>query len=110
MALREGTIGGVTIPAGSMILAGIASANRDPDRFTEPDEFDIDRPDGDILTFGFGVKFCPGTHMAKQQLLAALDVLLDRLPGLRLAGDDKGAVPSGCNLRSVSSLRCEWDS
>jgi cytochrome P450 len=110
MALREGTIGGVTIPAGSMILAGIASANRDPDRFAEPDEFDIDRPDSDILTFGFGVKFCPGTHMAKQQLLAALDVLLDRLPGLRLAGDDTGAVPSGCNLRSVSSLRCEWDS
>ena len=110
MALREGTIGGVNIPAGSMILAAIASANRDPDRFTEPDEFDVDRPDSDILTFGFGVKFCPGTHMAKQQLLAALDVLLDRLPGLRLAGDDTGAVPSGCNLRSVSSLRCEWDS
>ena len=110
MALREGTIGGVNIPAGSIILAGIASANRDPDRFAEPDEFDIDRPDSDVLTFGFGVKFCPGTHMAKQQLLAALDVLLDRLPGLRLAGDDKGAVPSGCNLRSVSSLRCEWDS
>jgi cytochrome P450 len=110
MALREGTIGGVNIPAGSMVLAGIASANRDPDRFAEPDEFDIDRPDSDILTFGFGVKFCPGTHMAKQQLLAALDVLLDRLPGLRLAGDDTGAVPSGCNLRSVSSLRCEWDS
>ncbi len=110
MALREGTIGGVNIPAGSMILAAIASANRDPDRFTEPDEFDVDRHDSDILTFGFGVKFCPGTHMAKQQLLAALDVLLDRLPGLRLAGDDTGAVPSGCNLRSVSSLRCEWDS
>ena len=109
MALREGTIRGVNIPAGSMILAGIASANRDPERFARPDEFDVDRPDADVLTFGFGVKFCPGTHMAKQQLLAALDVLLDRLPGLRLADDDSGAVPSGCNLRSVSSLRCEWD-
>lgn len=110
MALREGTIGGITIPAMSMILAGIASANRDPERFSQPDEFDIDRPDTDILTFGFGTKFCPGTHMAKQQLLAALDVLLDRLPRLRLAESDSGAVPSGCNLRSVSSLRCEWDS
>ena len=97
------------IPAGSMILAGVASANRDPSRFDRPDEFDIDRPDADILTFGFGVKFCPGTHMAKQQLLAALEVILDRLPGLKLASDDPGAVPSGCNLRSVSSLRCEWE-
>ena len=109
MALRDGMIGGVHIPAGSMLLAGIASANRDPDRFDRPDTFDIDRPDADVLTFGFGVKFCPGTHMAKQQLLAALDVILERLPGLRLAADDSGAEPSGCNLRSVSSLQCEWD-
>jgi len=108
MAAKDGMIAGVSIPAGSMILAGIASANRDPERFDQPDVFDIDRPDSDVLTFGFGVKFCPGTHMAKQQLLAALDVLLERLPDLRLAGDDAGAVPSGCNLRSVSSLRCEW--
>jgi len=109
MALRDGMIGGVHIPAGSMLLAGIASANRDPDRFDRPNTFDIDRPDADVLTFGFGVKFCPGTHMAKQQLLAALDVILERLPGLRLAADDSGAEPSGCNLRSVSSLQCEWD-
>ncbi len=108
MALHEGTISGVHIPASSMILAGIASANRDPSRFDRPDEFDVDRPDADVLTFGFGPKFCPGTHMAKQQLLAALDVVLDRLPGLTLAEDDGGAQPSGCNLRSVSSLRCRW--
>jgi len=61
MALHEGSIGDTTIPAMSMILAGIASANRDPERFSHPDEFDIDRPDTDILTFGFGAKFCPGT-------------------------------------------------
>lgn len=108
MALHEGTIAGVHIPASSMILAGIASANRDPSRFDRPDEFDVDRPDADVLTFGFGPKFCPGTHMAKQQLLAALDVVLDRLPGLTLAEDDGGALPSGCNLRSVPSLRCRW--
>ena len=109
MALHTATLGGVEIPAQSVILAGIASANRDPARFDRPDEFDLDRPDADILTFGFGVKFCPGTHMAKQQLLAALDVVLDRLPGLRLADGDPGAEPSGCNLRSVASLRCVWD-
>ncbi|MEX1217186.1 MAG: cytochrome P450 [Acidimicrobiales bacterium] len=109
MAVRDGIIGTTPIPAGSVILAGIASANRDPNRFDDPDRFDIGRPDADILTFGFGVKFCPGTHMAKQQLLAALDVVLERLPGLRFASADFGAVPSGCNLRSVSSLQCEWD-
>ena len=109
MALRAGAIGGVDVPAGAIVLAGIASANRDPARFDRPDEFLIDRPDSDILTFGFGAKFCPGTHMAKQQLLASLDVLLDRLPGLQLAENDRGAQPSGCNLRSVQSLRCRWE-
>ena len=108
MALHEGTISGVHVPASSIVLAGIASANRDPSRFDRPDEFDIDRPDADVLTFGFGTKFCPGTHMARQQLLAALDVVLDRLPDLALAADDAGAVPSGCNLRSVSALHCRW--
>lgn len=96
-------------PGGAILLAGIASANRDPARFEDPDDFRIDRPDSDILTFGFGSKFCPGTHMARQQLLAALEVILDRLPGLRRSEADLDAVPSGCNLRSVSSLRCAWD-
>lgn len=108
MAVCEGSIGGVRIPASSMLLAGIASANRDPDRFREPDEFMVDRPDSDILTFGFGSKFCPGTHMAKQQLLAALEVLLERLPEVRLSVEDRGESPSGCNLRSVASIHCEW--
>jgi cytochrome P450 len=62
-----------------------------------------------VLTFGFGSKFCPGSHLARRQLLAALEVVVDRLPGLRLAADDGGAEPSGCNLRSVSSLAAEWD-
>jgi cytochrome P450 len=108
MAVRAGVIGGVDVPAGTILLAGIASANRDPERFEQPDEFNIDRSDADILTFGFGTKFCPGMHMAKQQLLASLDVLFDRLPNLQLADEDSGAVPSGCNLRSVHSLRCRW--
>ena len=108
MASHDASIAGVEIPAGTILLAGIASANRDPSRFDRPDEFDLDRPDADVLTFGFGVKFCPGTHMAKQQLLAALDVVLDRLPGLRLADDDPGDAPSGCNLRSVAALHCTW--
>lgn len=108
LARASGVIGGVEIPASSIVLAGIAAANRDERHFDRPDEFDIDRPESDVLTFGFGVKYCPGTHMARQQLLASLDVILDRLPGLELAEGDVGAAPSGCNLRSVTSLRCRW--
>ncbi len=108
MALHGGTVAGVELPPGAMVLGGIAAANRDPERFDEPDAFDLDRPDGDVLTFGFGTKFCPGSHLARRQMLAALDVVLDRLPGLRLAEDDPGAEPQGTNLRSVPTLCCTW--
>jgi hypothetical protein len=108
MARDGGVIAGVEVPPMSIVLGGIASANRDPARFADPDTFDIDRPDADVLTFGFGSKFCPGSHLAKQQLLAALDVVLDRLPELRLLDEQPGPEPSGCNLRSVASLRCAW--
>jgi cytochrome P450 len=109
MALHGGTVAGVELPPGALVLGGIAAANRDPSRFDRPDELDLDRPDTDVLTFGFGTKFCPGSHLARRQMLAALEVVLERLPGLRLADDDPGAEPQGANLRSVASLRCSWD-
>jgi len=104
-----GTVGGVDIPRGSMVLCGIASANRDPAVFTEPDRFDPDRAEGEILTFGFGTKFCPGAHLARQQLIAALDVLLERLPGLRADESGEVSAPTGAVLRRVEHIGACWD-
>ncbi len=102
-----GRIGGVEIPAGSMLLVGIAAANRDPRKFADPDRFDPDRSEPDILTFGFGSKFCPGSNLARVQLLTALEALLERLHGLRLA-DPEGIEPRGATLRSPDAIRVEW--
>ena len=60
MATDPGRIGDVVVPAGAPVMMGIAAANRDPDVFERPDEYDIDRGETDIMTFGFGPKFCPG--------------------------------------------------
>ncbi|MDT7539404.1 MAG: hypothetical protein QOI82_2989, partial [Actinomycetota bacterium] len=106
LATRPGTIGGVDVPAGTLLVAGLAAANRDPDVYAEPDVFDPDREEGELLTFGFGPKFCPGWNLARSQLLAALDVVLDRLPGLRLVDD---AQPEGAVLRSTPRLAVRWD-
>jgi cytochrome P450 len=105
VATHGGEIGGVTIPAGGMLLCGIASANRDEAVFAEPDRFDPDREQGELLTFGFGNKFCPGSHMARQQLEAALGVVLERLPNLRLVDADP---PSGAILRRTERLEVAW--
>jgi cytochrome P450 len=98
-------VGGVPIPKGGILLAAIASANRDETVFAEPDRFDPDREQGELLTFGFGSKFCPGSHLARRQLLAALDVVLERLPDLRLVDADP---PSGAILRRTEHLEVAW--
>lgn len=101
-----GEVAGVTIPEGGILLAALASANRDETVFTNPDAFDPDREQGEFLTFGFGNKFCPGSHLARRQLLVALDVILDRLANLRLIHADP---PTGAILRRTEHLQVAWD-
>jgi cytochrome P450 len=97
-----------TFAPGTLLLFGIASANRDPRVWDDPDRFDPTREPKEIVTFGFGQKFCPGSHLARRQLLTALGVLLDRLPGLRL-DDPTGATPVGGVLRHPTALHVTWD-
>jgi cytochrome P450 len=108
LAPHDTRIAGVSIPAGTFLLFGIASANRDPRVFEDPDTFDPTRDPQDILTFGFGNKFCPGSHLARRELLTALTVLLERLPGLHLIDED-GADPENTVLRHPRSLHVMWE-
>ena len=105
-AANQGTIAGVEIAANTVVMCGIASADRDPTVFDHADRFDPDRAETEILTFGFGSKYCPGSHLARQQMLAALDVLLDRLPGLRLVD---ASEPVNGVLRRVERIEAAWD-
>jgi cytochrome P450 len=99
------TVAGNDLPAGSWVLAGIAAANRDPERFDDPDRFDPHRPPGELLTFGFGSKFCAGAHLARHELRAVLNVVLDRLPNLSLVHADE---PVGGQTRTCPSVVARW--
>lgn len=80
-------LAGVTIPAGTLIVANAASANRDPAVFDDPDRFDITRhPESAPLTFGGGVHFCLGSHLARAELVEALTVLPRRMRNIRRNG------------------------
>jgi cytochrome P450 len=81
---RDTDFGGATIPAGSTVAAVLASANRDGDRFPDPDRFDLHRPRQTHATFAFGAHFCAGKWFARAQMQIMLQVLLDALPNLRL--------------------------
>lgn len=100
-----GPLGDVDLPAGSIALCAIAGANRDPSVFPDPDRFDPDRDLRETLTFGFGQKFCPGAHLARRQLTAALEVLVARLPDLRLVD---ALEPAGAVLRRSSRVVARW--
>jgi cytochrome P450 len=71
---------GTTVPAGSAMLLLVASANRDPDRYDRPDEYDIRRDDIQHLTFGYGLHYCLGANLARLEGRVALDELLNRFP------------------------------
>lgn len=73
-------IGGTVIPGGNRILLLIGAANRDPERFSDPDRLDIQRPDPRPLSFGTGVHACLGAPVARLESEIALTMLLDRFP------------------------------
>ena len=81
-------VGGVTIPAGDVVLPALLAANRDPARFDEADRLDITRPASSHLAFGHGLHHCLGAPLARLEGRIALGTLLARFPGLRLADPD----------------------
>ncbi|MCK2242113.1 MULTISPECIES: cytochrome P450 [unclassified Crossiella] len=78
-------VGGVVIPAGSAVYAGVTLANRDPAVFTDPDRLDVTRDAGKHLGFGHGIHFCLGARLAKLEGEVAVGALIERFPGMRLA-------------------------
>jgi cytochrome P450 len=78
--MRDVEYHGTTIPAGSPILLIVASANRDPRRYENPDVYDISRTDIQHLTFGYGLHYCLGANLARLEGRVALDEFLNRFP------------------------------
>lgn len=98
---------GVEIPRNSLVLFGIAAANRDPATFPDPDRYDLSRRPEGLLTFGPGLRTCPGMYLARKNLRIALQVLVERLPELRLF-DAPRSQPEGVLLRGPKQLPVAW--
>ena len=77
-------IRGHQIPGGSMVIAAIGAANRDPSQFRDPDRLDIAREGNRHVAFGFGIHFCLGAPLARAEGQIALGALLRRMPDLAL--------------------------
>lgn len=86
-AVRDTELAGQRIVAGDKVVAFLASANRDDDVFTAPDEFDIGRDPNPHVGFGGGPHFCLGRHLAALELQVLLAALAEKTPGIRPGGE-----------------------
>lgn len=100
-------LGDSSIPPQSTVLFGTAPADRDAQVFADPQRFDLERQPRHLVTFGGGAHFCLGTHLARAELCVSLELLLQRLPGLRLR--DGPVAASGAVLRGVRRLPVAFD-
>jgi fatty acid omega-hydroxylase len=86
-ALEDIEIGGTTIPKGAPILVAYGSANRDPERFANPDELDLERPDNQHLGFSQGIHYCFGAPLARLEVQIAVGEFVRRVQNPRLVVD-----------------------
>jgi cytochrome P450 len=109
LCTRDTEIAGRPVPAGTVVLVSLASANHDSTRWKDADRFDVDRPVLPNIAFGWGFHRCLGVHLARMELRAALRALLDRLPGLRPDPDVSPARITGLMFRAPEHVRAVWD-
>ncbi|HYC80852.1 MAG TPA: cytochrome P450, partial [Solirubrobacterales bacterium] len=103
-------LGGVLIPADEKVLMLLGSANLDDGRFEHAERFDPGREDGRRhLAFGFGIHFCLGAPLARKEAAVAVETLLRRLPGLRIAAGKPAEHHHQTLFRGFSELHLAFD-
>ena len=117
LCVKTTTIGGVEIKAGTTLLVSHLAANRDPRRFPDPGEFDMDRPKlKEHLAFGRGAHTCIGSPLARNEVRVSLEQILSRMNNIRLSEAHHG--PKGARkityeptyvLCAIKELYLEFD-
>lgn len=91
LARKTTDVGGVTIPAGTVVMVSLPAANRDPSRFENPHELRIDRENArEHVAFGRGVHSCPGGPLARVEARVTIERILDRMHDIRVSEAQHG--------------------
>lgn len=102
---QDTALGGMAIPAGSVVQLRYAAANRDPSKFPDPDKFDIERTNARThLSFGKGPHMCVGNMLSRKEMLVAFDELLERLDNFAVADENEIRILPNILLRGVTHL------
>jgi cytochrome P450 len=99
------TISGIEIPAGEVVMVALTAADRDAERYPEPDVLDLHRDTGQHVAFGYGIHHCLGAPLARLEGEIAFRTLLGRFPDLALAAEPETlAWRSSTLIRGLTSL------
>jgi cytochrome P450 len=103
--MRDVEVEGVSIAAGSRVDLCLGAANRDPQRWENPDAYDMFRPAQTHIGFAIGPHQCLGMNVAKQEMITALNGLMDRFANLHLDPDAPAPrLLGGLEQRGMSAL------
>lgn len=107
-AVEDVELDGMWVPAGTLVLVNTAAANRDPAVYDDPDRLDITREGpATMLTFGGGIHYCLGAHLARAELAEALTVITRRMPNPRPGGSARWKPLTG--ITGPTALPLEFD-
>jgi cytochrome P450 len=105
---RSAVVAGRDVQPGQKVCVLFGAANRDPEVFERPDEFDVDRPQNRHLTFSGGPHRCVGSNLARLQIRIAIEQLLTRLGAFRIPDGTVVQYAPPNQARSLSSLPLEF--
>jgi cytochrome P450 len=105
-ALEPVTLGGISLQTGDQVGLLLAAANRDPQRFSDPDRLDPGRERAPHMSFGAGIHFCLGAPLARLELQVALPILFARLPGVALDGTPR--YRDSYHFHGLEALHLAW--
>lgn len=105
VAVADTQLGDIVIPKGAVLDICLGAANRDPDRWENPDVFDLYRPFKQHLGTGLGAHMCLGRFVAQAEMNVTINRLFDYFPRMRLDPDAEAPyITGGLEQRGVSSL------
>ena len=107
-ATRDVTLGGIDIPAGSILSLALPACNRDPSLHRDPDKFDIFRKRSRHYGFSTGPHICLGQHLARLEMSQALNAILDRLTDIRIDPDKPESWISGIYFRTPHDVHVRF--
>lgn len=109
MTRTEVRLADTTIPAGTLVFAWLASANRDAEAFPDPERFDVTRTPNRHLAFGHGIHFCIGAPLARMEATIALPMILQQLPNMRVIREKPLELFEGEFVFGLKHLPVQFD-